>query len=183
MPTLPTCPICKACKKRDGKVFKDLDRHVSTCRAKEARREALANQADPAGLTQRALQKATALIHPDRVFRGPAEEFEALVAAAKAKGCPSGMYRCVLNTSPQLNFIRSGVRQPARRAVELSSGAGGEGEGGGVEAAPGGGRRGHADRGGRLPRTCEKGAGRSLSPSFFPDRGEMPKNPKFLLFY
>ena len=25
--------------------------------------------------------------------------------------------------------------------------------------------------------------GRSLSPSFFPDRGEMPKNPKFLLFY
>ena len=29
----------------------------------------------------------------------------------------------------------------------------------------------------------EKLAGRSLSPSFFPDRGEMPKNPKFLLFY
>ena len=28
-----------------------------------------------------------------------------------------------------------------------------------------------------------KQTGRSLSPSFFPDRGEMPKNPKFLLFY
>ena len=26
-------------------------------------------------------------------------------------------------------------------------------------------------------------SGRSLSPSFFPDRGEMPKTPKFLLFY
>ena len=26
-------------------------------------------------------------------------------------------------------------------------------------------------------------AGRSLSPSFFPDRGEMPKTPKFSFFY
>ena len=26
-------------------------------------------------------------------------------------------------------------------------------------------------------------SGRSLSPSFFPDRGEMPKTPKFSFFY
>ena len=27
------------------------------------------------------------------------------------------------------------------------------------------------------------GSGRSLSPSFFPDRGEIPKTPKFSFFY